>query len=477
MNKKFYFILPLVLIIIVFGTAAICNMCTPIKFTDVLSGKDSASSTEETIVESIAETSESTQLSDETTFVDESSTTEESATNDESTDEESASTSTTEESATNDESSSENNEAPTIKLEIYEGPAYSAADDVCYYRVKAIVTGKPSPNVIFSKDDSNGAWGPMKVQINISRGNPYTLTAKAKNAAGEATDSIYLEWGCDSQNRDPVIDNIILSSGTLETGQQYDINAIASDPDGDILGYQWSVSGGTLNNNSSNPVKWTAPQNEGSYSINLVVSDLNGGQCNYSATVNVQSSISDIDITLPSLQKILSMDVPEWPLRGGSIDGNGFVTFGSFIYAGDSGGNGRFAGGEAEERGYICYDISGLSGRTITSVSLTFNLKKGWGLPWYDSLWVANVDWGPDAIVASDFNLDGWAIQKFGMETGGNFTCNSNNLLAQLQNYIDSGKQYFQLRIHWSDFDTDNDYEYDGWEYDLSKINLRVTYY
>ena len=41
--------------------------------------------------------------------------------------------------------------APTIKLEIYEGPTYSATDDICYYRVKATVTGNPAPNVSFRR--------------------------------------------------------------------------------------------------------------------------------------------------------------------------------------------------------------------------------------------------------------------------------------------------------------------------------------
>ena len=86
---------------------------------------------------------------------------------------------------------------PTIKLEIYEGPTYSAGDDVCYYRIKAIVTGEPAPTVSFSKDDSGGVWGPLKTQINLTRNTPnYTLTAKATNSAGQAMNSITLHWGC-----------------------------------------------------------------------------------------------------------------------------------------------------------------------------------------------------------------------------------------------------------------------------------------
>jgi hypothetical protein len=87
-------------------------------------------------------------------------------------------------------------EAPTISLKIYEGPT-AATGDVCYYRVEATVTGSPAPQVTFSKDDSGGSWGSKKAQVNLTKSSPnYTLTAKAKNSAGEANASIDLSWGC-----------------------------------------------------------------------------------------------------------------------------------------------------------------------------------------------------------------------------------------------------------------------------------------
>jgi hypothetical protein len=87
--------------------------------------------------------------------------------------------------------------APTITLEIFEGPTYSAGDDICYYRVRATVTGDPTPTVSFSKDDSGGVWGSLKTQINLTRNTPnYTLTAMATNSAGQAMNSITLTWGC-----------------------------------------------------------------------------------------------------------------------------------------------------------------------------------------------------------------------------------------------------------------------------------------
>ena len=86
--------------------------------------------------------------------------------------------------------------APTIKLEIYEGPTYSPTDNVCYYRIKAIITGNPYPEIAFSKDDSGGVWGADRVQINIHAGESYTLVAVAKSSGIVASDSILLSWGC-----------------------------------------------------------------------------------------------------------------------------------------------------------------------------------------------------------------------------------------------------------------------------------------
>ena len=87
--------------------------------------------------------------------------------------------------------------APTIKLEIYEGPIFLEGNRICYYRIFAMVTGEPAPTVEFSRDDSIGTLGPAKTQVTINYpGETYTLTATATNSMGSATDSIDLSWGC-----------------------------------------------------------------------------------------------------------------------------------------------------------------------------------------------------------------------------------------------------------------------------------------
>lgn len=86
---------------------------------------------------------------------------------------------------------------PTISLSIIMGPSLSEGDNICFYRVKAITTGDPQPEIDWSKDDSNGAWGEDVAQVNLSQGQSYTLTATAVNSEGSAQDSITLEWNCD----------------------------------------------------------------------------------------------------------------------------------------------------------------------------------------------------------------------------------------------------------------------------------------
>jgi hypothetical protein len=168
------------------------------------------------------------------------------------------------------------NTSPTIELEVYEGPLYSEAGDVCYYRVKAVVTGNPQPEVNFSKDDSLGWLGPLRAQVNLKRNEgSYTLTATAENNLGKASDNLTLSWGC---NRSPDIRSINISPGTVYTGGQYEIFADVLDLDGDSIAYSWSATGGALSNSGSNPAIWNAPGTPGDYSITLAASDDKGNK-------------------------------------------------------------------------------------------------------------------------------------------------------------------------------------------------------
>ena len=120
-------------------------------------------------------------------------------------------------------------EAPTISLAIYSGPTLEGS--ICYYRIEATVTG--SPSVSFSKDDSAGAFGSKKAQVNLNNSSDtYTLTATATNSEGSATDSIDLSWGCEAPEPGPDIheeDDVssgMTSEDIISIGPVFDLSGI-----------------------------------------------------------------------------------------------------------------------------------------------------------------------------------------------------------------------------------------------------------
>ena len=231
-KNKLYLILAIITSLTLFTTAAICNQCQG-QAEEKTSEREEASA-EEKMEEEIAEEESIEEATEE------------------------------EEQSSQQEGQAE---APTIELQIYEGPTYLSGDDVCYYRIKAIVTGSPAPDIEFSKDDSNGALLPKKVQINLNDpSDTYNLTVTANNSEGSASDSINLSWGCDIPNNPPEISEITFM-GNHYIGLEYTFSTAASDPDGDSLSYSWIVSGGSIVNPNTNPVKWTMPDTAGSYTI------------------------------------------------------------------------------------------------------------------------------------------------------------------------------------------------------------------
>jgi len=102
------------------------------------------------------------------------------------------------------EEEEEEKTAPTIDLEIYLDA--TPTDGICYYRVQANVTGNPSPSVSWNKDDSGGAWGSRKAQVNLhDPSETFTLVGTATNSEGTATDSIILSWGCAIPEPEPTV--------------------------------------------------------------------------------------------------------------------------------------------------------------------------------------------------------------------------------------------------------------------------------
>lgn len=132
------------------------------------------------------------------------------------------------------------------------------------------------------------------------------------------------------------------------------------------------------------------------------------------------------------------------------------------------------------QRGFISFDISGLTGVTIQNATLTFSpFETGGDLSNFEPLYIAVVDYSTINFNWSNinllFNLTGNSIQSFPASTNGKITCNSSNLKAFLQNAVSNGKSRFQIRIHFA-LPTDNDGSWYYWKYNPNGINLNVTY-
>jgi hypothetical protein len=356
--------------------------------------------------------------------------------------------------------------APTIELKIYEGPTFSPADGVCYYKLEAVVTGNPNPVVAFSKDDSNGAWGSKKVQINLHAGESYTLAATATNSEGKATASKNLTYGCaEGANKVPNVGEIVISDAGPMTDNTYAVSVVASDPDGDILAYNWSVNAGTLTSSFTNPAKWKTPAAAGEYTISVFVSDGNGHTVNKTKKVIVVLAPPAL-----ALEKLL-INFKCVGAEGGFIEQDGAVYAGNNLYAGDSNNNKSCTG-------LISFDISRLSGKNVNvqSAQVSFLNSRGLGSPldFAPYLSLSSYYWGPRVIQNGDDTANGEILQTFEPAT---FTCFNDELINALQNALNAGRPRFQLRINFAGgLSTDNDNSWDGWEYTQNNVNLSAWF-
>ena len=79
----------------------------------------------------------------------------------------------------------------------------------------------------------------------------------------------------ESKNHPPEIKEIVLNKSSITTSEVVSITAIAIDADGDSLQYFWFTSEGEVINTyiNTNPTRWRAPSEEGTYSVSCSVSD------------------------------------------------------------------------------------------------------------------------------------------------------------------------------------------------------------
>ena len=93
--------------------------------------------------------------------------------------------------------------------------------------------------------------------------------------------------GC-SGNSPPQITELSAQPTTVARGEVSASRCTAADPDGDVITYSWTCTGGSISGTGST-VTWTAPSTPGIYTVTVTVSDGKGG----TATSNVSITVTN----------------------------------------------------------------------------------------------------------------------------------------------------------------------------------------
>jgi chitinase len=102
-----------------------------------------------------------------------------------------------------------------------------------------------------------------------------TATLKSKWLAGIVMVTVIalLFGGCCLTNEPPFISSLNLNTeGEITTGEIYPVECVAVDADEDELSYSWTADAGSLSG-EGDTVQWAAPDEPGSYTISVEVSD------------------------------------------------------------------------------------------------------------------------------------------------------------------------------------------------------------
>ncbi len=109
--------------------------------------------------------------------------------------------------------------------------------------------------------------------------------------------------GCCLFSEPPVISDLTLSAeGELNPGDVCQVECVALDPDEDELSYTWSADAGSFSGEGAT-VQWTAPEEVGTYTISVEVSDGCG---------NIATEQLIVGVLVPNNPPVIESFNPEW---------------------------------------------------------------------------------------------------------------------------------------------------------------------
>lgn len=141
---------------------------------------------------------------------------------------------------------------------------------------------------IWSADGGNiSGEGPVVIWTAPDELGTYTITVQVTDGRdGEETEQITIN--AVAPNHPPVIESLTAEWSRLRKASNTPITCLASDPDEDELSYIWSANGGNITG-EGNTVTWVAPNDYGTYTITVTVTDGRGGEARDSIDIVVCS--------------------------------------------------------------------------------------------------------------------------------------------------------------------------------------------
>ncbi len=320
-------------------------------------------------------------------------------------------------------------EAPVIELEVYDGPDYSESDNMCYYRVEAIASGNPDPEITFSDDDNVRQLDSDRIEVAIEAGKSYELTAIATNSKGTATATITLkgEYGEEVAEEEEGIAEEIAVEETTESVDEEPVTEPEPEPA-----------------TEPEPEPATEPETEPEPAAEL----------------EPEPPVASENLRAFAADRPISGYVNEY---GVVMDGLGV------IYVGDTAGTPA-----AQNRGFLSFDVSSIAGENITNAWLTLRgTRVGNPESLMRELAVTSFDYG-NSLNGGDYGGSGSTLTSFFPLNHNDFSFTNDQLKDAVQTALTSGRQYFQVKIYINS--TSGNDSKDGFEFYLSNIGLEVSY-
>ena len=382
-------------------------------------------------------------------------------------------------------------EAPTLVLEIYDGPDYSESDNMCYYRVEATATGMPAPEIEFNTGDNVSLLGSGRVEVGVEIGNSYTLTATATNLAGTASVPISLKGDCgedvpDEETVEEDADGDADADGDDDADTDTDAEAPTIEleiyegpfPVESICVYRVKA----IVTGSPNPtIIFSKDDSGGIWGTKKTQVNLNNPGDTYTLTAtatNPEGSASDsielswgCDEPEPEPEpepELYETSIAATPEISGYILKDGSVMLGLWARMCDT-------ESDTYTKGYLSFDISRLHGKTVQDAEMSFTNIVSWGNPESFASSIVVKVYNYIRLDASDFAIGGVQLPSIPISVT-SYTISGNTLKNELQDVLDNEvRDYFQIKLGLSGV-TNNDGDTDGVDIYFDEAVLYISY-